>query len=75
MNMWISRRGLGVVCVIIGGIVLTVWNLGTRIDLSDLSATFVNPPFIIGIIFLFAGFFMIKSRICPHSFWIGYGVV
>ncbi len=61
MDIWITREWLGVILLIIGGVVLTIWNLGTKIDLSNLSTTILNPFFITGIIFLLAGIFVLRS--------------
>jgi hypothetical protein len=63
MDIWITREWLGVLLVIIEGIVLTIWNLGTKIDVANLSTTILNPFFINGIIFLLAGIFVLRSRL------------
>ncbi|MFA5269334.1 MAG: hypothetical protein WC379_15310 [Methanoregula sp.] len=63
MDIWITREWLGAILIIIGGIVLTIWNLGTKIDLAILSTTILNPVFITGIIFLLAGIFVLRSKL------------
>lgn len=50
----------GYLVMIIGAIILTTWNLGTKIDVSDPATTIFNPFFVIGIILLFLGILMIK---------------
>lgn len=50
----------GYLVIIAGGIILTIWNLGTKIDLSDPSTTIFNPVFVPGIIVLCIGILMIQ---------------
>jgi hypothetical protein len=63
MDIWITREWLGVILLIIGAIVMTVWNLGTKIDPANLSTTILNPFFISGILFLLAGIVVVRSKV------------
>jgi hypothetical protein len=62
MGVEASKDWLGVLLVSIGAIIGTIWNLGTRIDVSNPSTTIFNPLFVIGIILMVCGILVIKSN-------------
>jgi len=62
MGVKASQDWLGVILIIIGALFGTVWNLGTNIDLSNVSTTILNPFFAIGIILIVSGVFVIQSN-------------
>jgi hypothetical protein len=62
MGVNASKDWLGFLLLFIGAIILTIWDLGTKIDLSDLSTTISNPFFVIGPILILFGVLVIKSN-------------
>jgi hypothetical protein len=57
-----SKDRAGILLVLIGAVLATIWNLGTKIDISDLTTTILNPLFVAGAVLVISGIWVMMSN-------------